>query len=268
MKPTILAAILIALSLVFSGCIIGADDPMTSDDDDLDTGQGAGGDEDPDDNTTTQEGLHAAITASNVTGTVPFTVTFNLSSESEDPQWLDWSFDADGNGTLVKTGYGLPAEVEFEFTEPGDHTARLTVTDMEGFEGVATLVIKAETPPPVDIPEPIVFEGTITGIWTDGVLPMDDEHLFNVTSTVSKITLTFEVGPTAVDLDFTVYAPDDSVAGSVADENDPTGTEGEPADSPIVIDDPETLAKLGEWKVAVHPFLAIEGDYTITITFE
>jgi hypothetical protein len=278
MKAPILA-VLLASVLVLSGCILAPEDDLDHDHDHGHDHDGGHHDDDPgsgghsasgsNGNTSAPAPPHAAIAASNVTGTVPFSVSFDLSSDSASAEWLDWTFDANGDGTNDKTGYGLPAQVVFEFTEPGYFTATLSVTDIDGREGNATLLITAVAPPPVVLPDPIVIEGTITGFpFVDEVYSMSDSHMFNLSVVVERMTLTFEVGPTAFDLDFEVLTPDGKTAGSVADINEPTGLFFSPADSPIVIDDPDHLAQLGEWTVIVHPFLAIEGDYTITITFE
>jgi hypothetical protein len=273
MKVHFFLTILIASALALSGCI--ADDgPEPLPDTDADPATPTPTplpSQPPAQSGGTVPPLTVALEASNTTGEAPFAVTFQISSESRDASYLDWSLDADGDGVIDKTGYGLPAEAAYTFADAGDYTAIVRVEDVEGRAANASLALAIVAPEAVTLPEPIVFEGVITGV-ADGdggyVAGEDVTHAFNVSVLVSKMTVAFAVGDTALDLDFTVLRPDGEVANRTAKANEPTGTFWPKADPPIVIHEAEHLGFLGTWAVVVHPFTSYEGTYTITITFE
>lgn len=263
MKSTLLLVISLTTMLVLSGCIVDPQEPATDSSVDP-ASDGTGGD--GDNNTTAKPAPESFppevdLAASNLSGEAPLRVVFNLSSTSSYAAYLDWSLDADGDGTADATGYGLPHDVEFEFKDVGNYTASLKATDPEGLEGNATLDITVVEAPPIDLPEPIVFTGTATGVPR---LASSIDHLFNVTSGLNNMTLTFDVSAQGFDFDFYVYAPgDEEPTEKAAAENDPTGTVFPRVEPPIFIEDPVP----GEWRLEVSPYLAYEAEYTVTITF-
>ena len=101
-------------------------------------------------------GQHAPVaraTASATSGPVPLTVEFSADG-STDPDAADaltYSWDFDGDGTEDSDD----PNVTHTYTEPGNYTARLTVTDADGMTGVASVpVIAGNTMPIVTILQP------------------------------------------------------------------------------------------------------------------
>lgn len=263
MKSTLLLVISLTTMLVLSGCIVDPEEPATDSSVDP-ASDDAGGD--ADNNTTVKPSPESIppevdLSASNLSGEAPLLVVFNLSSTSSYAAYLDWSLDADGDGTADATGYGLPHDVEFEFEEVGNYTASLMATDPEGLEGNATLAITVVEAPPIELPEPIVFTGTATGL---PELASGIDHLFNVTSDLNNMTLTFEVSAQGFDFDFYVYAPGaEEPTEKAAAPNDPTGILFHRVEPAIFIEKPVP----GEWRLEVVPYFAVEAEYTVTITF-
>jgi len=87
------------------------------------------------------------IDADPTSGVVPLTVNFD-GSDSYDPDGTivlyEWDFEDDG--TVDDTG----ATASHEYTEVGDYTARLTVTDNDNRTGTTTIGITVE-PQPADL---------------------------------------------------------------------------------------------------------------------
>ena len=105
----------------------------------------------------------ARASANRDTGPAPLEVTFS-SAGSDDPDGDDltyeWNF---GDGTPVSN----EPNPTHSFTEPGQYTVRLLVTDTTGKSGTSTLVITAgNTRPTVDIEIP--EQGGVHG-WGDGI---------------------------------------------------------------------------------------------------
>ena len=77
----------------------------------------------------------AQISASVEAGTLPLAVNFTLDGADLDADGLDWTFDADGDGTADAEGdeSGLPADVTFTYEAAGLYTATLNVSDGEAF---------------------------------------------------------------------------------------------------------------------------------------
>lgn len=273
MKAKLYLVMLSLVSLALSGCIFEAQDEPAQTATDSDAGVDptpSATQEPPDEEPAPPAPPTANLTARNVSGETPLTVAFDLSSDESDAKFLDWSFDADGDGTADKSGYGLPAKASFTYEEAGNFTALLTVTDVHGLEGNATLDITVSAPPPVVLPDPVTFNGTITGV-SDNVggyaVGEPVEHAFNLTVPVTNLTVTFTSGETAIDLDFVLLRPDGEEADSRASFNEPTGIAFKKTEDPIVIEDQEHLSVLGVWKIVVEPYLSYEGDYSITVTF-
>lgn len=273
MRSTILFTILATFTLVLSGCIVGPSDDAdpAPQDDDGDPGTGDNTTADPGDpgdpggNTSDPVAPHAAIAVSGSSGTVPFEVVFDLSSEDSGAEFMDWNFDADGDDAADESGYGLPAEVAFTYEEAGDYTATLYVTDVNGEPAETSVDIEVVPEPPVVLPAPMTFYGNITGFFYEPAA--SDTHTFNVSVPLEKITFTFGVGTTAVDIDYRVFAGGNEV-GSRGAENEPTGTVFPAAEPDIEITDQEVLSEPAEWRVEVRPFVAVDGEYTVTVTFE
>ncbi len=76
-------------------------------------------------------------------GTAPLNVTFTVDGADKDGDALNWTLDADGDGTADYNGTALPSEVVHEYLEAGNYTAVLNVTDGEHFaESNVTLVVE------------------------------------------------------------------------------------------------------------------------------
>lgn len=81
-----------------------------------------------------------SITASATHGVQPLRVNFTLTAADVDGDQVLWSFDA-GYGELARgTTTNLPAHITYNYTIPGDFTARLTVTDRVKQTSVALVV--------------------------------------------------------------------------------------------------------------------------------
>jgi hypothetical protein len=118
----------------------------------LEWGTGYGGDNDDARLVRLQyrRGGHAPVAvfdAAPTTGPVPLTVQFtgddSFDSDPGDPIAFAWSFHGD------ETVDATEPNPSFTYTEPGNYTARLTVTDADGNKGVATVPITAGNTPPV-----------------------------------------------------------------------------------------------------------------------
>lgn len=78
-------------------------------------------------------------------GTAPLNVTFTVEGDDEDGDALNWTLDADGDGTADYNGTELPSTIVHEYVEAGNYTALLNVTDAEAFV-TANLTLVIEIP--------------------------------------------------------------------------------------------------------------------------
>nr|WP_216853655.1 ThuA domain-containing protein [Phytoactinopolyspora halotolerans] len=95
----------------------------------------------------------AKATAEPTSGLAPLTVQFTADgSDDPDPgDVISYAWDFDGDGTTDST----EPDAEHTYTENGEYTARLTVTDQSGSEGVATVrIVVGNTAPVVEFVEP------------------------------------------------------------------------------------------------------------------
>lgn len=83
----------------------------------------------------------ANLTTDAVNGTAPLNVTFTLDATDAEGDNLTWILAV--NGTEVANGTALPATVEHNFTEPGNLTVLLRVSDGDA-TGDASLVVVVE----------------------------------------------------------------------------------------------------------------------------
>lgn len=86
----------------------------------------------------------AELAADTTSGTVPLNVTFSLGGSDPDGDALDWTLDADGDGTAEENGTGLPATFKFTYTAAGNFTANFTVTDGKASASKTAVVSVAE----------------------------------------------------------------------------------------------------------------------------
>lgn len=84
---------------------------------------------------------NATLEADPTNGTVPFNVTFTINATDPNGDPLEWTLDADEDGTPDAEGTetDLPANVTFEYTENGTFNATLNVSD--GMENVVQVVL-------------------------------------------------------------------------------------------------------------------------------
>lgn len=93
----------------------GADDPATT--------------RDADAQSPTNGPPNATLTASDLTGAAPLTITFTINASDPDGNELKWFFDADGDKTTDANGTQFPATADFTYNVPGEFVANLTVSD-------------------------------------------------------------------------------------------------------------------------------------------
>lgn len=86
----------------------------------------------------------ANVTADVDNGTAPLVVNFTLNGTDADGDALNWTFDADGDGTPEANGTTLPATVQHTYNETGEFRAVLNVTDGEDNATVVRLIVVAE----------------------------------------------------------------------------------------------------------------------------
>lgn len=86
----------------------------------------------------------ANVTADVDNGTAPLVVNFTLNGTDADGDALNWTFDADGDGTPEANGTTLPATVQHTYNETGEFRAALNVTDGNASVTAFRLVVVAE----------------------------------------------------------------------------------------------------------------------------
>lgn len=175
-----------------------------------------------------------------------------------------------GNGTSAKAsgptnGTKVPATVEHTYTEAGTYSVSLSFQIANGTKQVlrATLTVTApagnmtNTTAYGPLPEPIVIEGSATGVF--GVIGAVDET-FELTTAVALMTITLDFDEVAC-LEVCVNDLDWSIAGPGGESDG--GANFGPED-PVEFEAPT----LGTWTVTVEPFnTAGPASYTITVTF-
>jgi glucose/arabinose dehydrogenase len=89
----------------------------------------------------------AVVTANPTSGAAPLTVAFD-GTTSSDPEGgaLTYAWDLDGDGAFDD---GTATTAAFTYTQPGNYTAALRVTDPSGATGTASVAISAGNTPPV-----------------------------------------------------------------------------------------------------------------------
>ncbi|OLF13564.1 ThuA domain-containing protein [Actinophytocola xanthii] len=94
------------------------------------------------------------LTADRTSGPAPLTVRFDPAGTSDpDGGELTYAWDFDGDGTTDSTE---EAPVTHTYSEPGQYTASLSVTDQSGLTGVRSVVITAgNTAPTVELTIPV-----------------------------------------------------------------------------------------------------------------
>ncbi|MDX1450365.1 MAG: PKD domain-containing protein [Acidimicrobiia bacterium] len=87
----------------------------------------------------------ATLVANVTAAEVPFDVLFSFNASDADGDVLEWTFDADGDGTADLEGIDLPGELVFAFADPGLYTANFTVDDGDAAHW-ATVTVNATAP--------------------------------------------------------------------------------------------------------------------------
>lgn len=262
--------VLLALAFALAGC---ASDPAEPASDDLSTeevtepedeGTTTEGEADPEAPATSDSETEATaenlapdaaieVDASEVEPGTEVELVLNASDPEDGP--LDWALLVDGEEAATGTEEDLPFSYIAVFEDEGEHEVAFTVDDGE-HQVTETATIVVALPPEPEL-ETIVIEGTVTGVPEAG---MKETETFELVAPPAKMTLTFEQGPTATDLDFYLYDP----AGNEAGRSASFEALGSGNEEPIEV----AGAAVGEWTLDVVGYLAVEGAYTITITFE
>ena len=175
-----------------------------------------------------------------------------------------------GNGTSSQAsgpsnGTKVPATVEHTYTEAGTYDVSLAFRLANGTPQVlrATLTVTGagnltDTTASGPLPEPIVIEGSTTGV--DSEPSGNNDETFELLVPVSTMTITLDFGTIACAQGVCGQDLDWSIAG-------PGGEEGGGAnfgpEDPAVFEAPTP----GIWTVTVIPFVAVDTSYTITVTF-
>lgn len=159
-----LATLLVALTLLLAGCT--DDEPATTDEgqdpppaasgaDEAAT-SGPADEEAPADDSTGDESGNAtepavntpptaSLSAGDVTGAVPFNVTFMLDGADADGDVLSWTLDVDGDGVADTEGQNLPFNFTYSYVDVGNYTVTFNVTD--GKDAAAETLVVAATEP-------------------------------------------------------------------------------------------------------------------------
>ena len=158
MRGVVAVALALLVSTVASGCFVEDKDPQTQDTGTTQTATSSGTTGPRTGTTTTTTGSAsgnttadrapvANLTADTLNGTAPLNVTFAVDGSDPDGGALDWILTF-GNTTLgTGNGTTLPANVTHSFTEAGNFTVVLTVTDGAGNATAnVTVVVLAGTP--------------------------------------------------------------------------------------------------------------------------
>ena len=136
MRGVVAVALALLVSTVASGCFVEDKDPETQDTTGTGTASKSGTTTGAKTTTTTGNGTGspnqaptANLTATPANGTAPLNVTFVVSGTDADSDALNWTLTS-GNATLASgNGTTLPSNVTHQFTEAGNFTVVLTVTD-------------------------------------------------------------------------------------------------------------------------------------------
>ncbi len=84
----------------------------------------------------------ASISADRTTGKVPITVNFTGSGSQDDKGIVNYAYSVDG----IQIASGPASGFQYQFTQVGIHTVKLTVTDAENATDAATIQISAQEP--------------------------------------------------------------------------------------------------------------------------
>jgi len=263
-----LAAALILLSTVVSGCF-GSDDAAPSSTDPSETAAGTATStstpnqtEAPSFEPPIADFTVASSDANNTNLTTGVEILFNASASS-DPAGGNLSFAwdlGDGNatdGVVANHSFAAAGNFTVTLTVTSDasglnHSTNQTITVVEGYTTLA----------------PITITGTITGAYYGAGYTTSNSHNFEVPTQQKKMTVQLRFSGTAIDLDFDVLTAKGTEAGSEAAFNEPTGTAFDPHEPDIVVEDEKLLSEVGTWKVIIYPGESVDGDYTVTVTFE
>ena len=93
-------------------------------------------------NLTTNQQPTCTISASPTSGAVPLTVTFTITASDPDGIIIFWIMDIDNDGIPDYTSMGhLPSTKQHTYTNWGNYTANLTVTDNKGATDTESIII-------------------------------------------------------------------------------------------------------------------------------
>lgn len=210
-----------------------------------------------------------AVLAVNRSAAAPLQANFTLDGSDPDGDALTWVLSF-GDGTDNQTGTTLPTNLTHAYAQAGTYNATLLVTD-GSLSGTMALTLDITEAGPVSL-EAIRIEGTITGAYAGapvvgGEYTATNTHTFELLGQPPLMRFVMGWDDTTIDLDYDVVAPDGTEAGSAANYNEPTGQAFDAVEAEILVEDPALLAQVGVWTVNVYPGTAIEGGYTIDITF-
>lgn len=229
----------------------------------------------------------AKLAVNATSGTAPLLVNLTVGGSDPDGQALTYRL-VFGDGSADATG-SVPASVEHAFTQAGNHTVELIVSDGK-LSGNATATIAVIAGDTGVVPPPVTFTGTATGMcqlfdpdFNDVCVPEDApiDHLFTMTPAVRKIvvSLTWDMPvPTASDLDLYVYDASGAEAGSSTCGNvDPAPNPDVPVlghpfscvrgNSEEAVIEGIALAQDATWTAHIDPYQAPSVKYTLTVTY-
>jgi hypothetical protein len=208
---------------------------------------------------TTMAAANRAPTGSAALAVNGTSAAFTLDGTDPDGDALSWNLTfGDGQST---SGATLPANATHDYGAAGRFNATFTLSDGKA-SAVYNLTINATVAAAGGAPQvSYQFTGSLTGSWNPatGYLADPATHTFEVTQAGLTLTAALTEGPTAPDLDYELLDPSGDLAAEAAGIFPADGTE----EPDLVVAD----AELGTWTLNVYAGNALEGGYTVDITF-
>lgn len=274
---------LLALSVLFAGCLDGDSDDdgdfgisssgtsttsSSSTSSSSSSGSTTSGSFSQGSNTTTYEPNEVPVIVNFVTsktsGEVPVNLSVTWELSDADGDALSWTITA--NDEEVLTGTDLEGSAFLDFTEGGDTTLKMSVTD--GKDTVSKSIVLELTDPPF-VFEPITYTFTGDGPGACdpllGTCPMGPlVHTFAVPEMASKVDfeLVWDEPISLQDYDAYMFDAAGAPAGSSAQSTFPILGCGCSVESGSA----DVGSSIGDWRVEIDVFLVVSAPYTLTVT--